>query len=155
MDIEFDDGNSGFWEARLVHALALQAAREAARDGDAALLAFLKEVSLAHLNRPEYASLLADAGVRDTHWPTFSLFSQSWRRSLGPSQTEEDLSAQRSAALERADRAESSAFDAMAEAAGMERERDHWQSEAARLRAEMQVLQEQLARAPRGGPTED
>jgi hypothetical protein len=81
--------------------------------------------------------------------------NQFWRRTLGPSQQEEELSAQRGEALERAERAEASAFDAMAEAAQVAHERDHWQAEAERLKAI--VAQFEAAQAPVGDgePRED
>ena len=155
MDIEFDNDEAGFWEARLVLAMATQFSGGTLREGDAALLSFLKDASLAQMNRTEYASVLKEAGIRDGVWPSWSLVNQLWRRTLGPSQLEEDLSAQRSEALERADRAESSAFDAMAEAAQTARERDHLQEEVDRLKAALKALETQLARATPGEARED
>ena len=155
MDIEFDDGDAGFWEARAVYAMAGGFHPGQQREGDGALVDFLKEASLAHMNREEYAALRAAAGVRDGEWPSWSLINQFWRRTFGASQLEEDLSAQRSEALARAERAERSVFDALAEAADLTADRDHWRAEAERLAAQVATLEVQLARPVPGEPIED
>ena len=64
--------------------------------------------------------------------------------SLGPSRLEEDLSTQRSEALERADRAERSAFEALAETARIVRERDRLKAETERLQQEVARLESEL-----------
>ena len=79
MDIEFDDDESGFWEARAVYAMASGFHPGHQRDGDRALVDFLKEASLAHMNREAYAELRAAAGVRDGVWPSWSLLNHLWR----------------------------------------------------------------------------
>ncbi len=155
MDIEFDDDDSGFWQARAVHAMASRSLAGAARDGDRELMKFLEEASLEHLQREDYAKLRASFGLRDSEWPVWSLMNQFWRRTLGPSQQEEELSAQRGEALERAERAEASAFDAMAETAQVAHERDHWQAEAARLKALVEQLEAAQSQAADGEARED
>ena len=155
MDIEFDDDDAGFWEARAVYAMVSGFHPGQQREGDRALVDFLKEASLAHMNREAYAGLRAAAGVRDGVWPSWSLLSQVWRRSFGASQLEEELSAQRSEALARAERAEHAVFDALADAADVAAERDHWRAEAERLTAQIATLEVQLARPVPGEPIED
>jgi hypothetical protein len=144
MNIEFDDGESGFWEARTLYDMALHYVAKSQQAGDQALLEFLKDAALSHMNRAEYAALREDVGVSNPEWPDWSIVNHFWRRALGPSRLEEDLSAQRSAALERADRAERSAFEALAETTRIARERDRLQAETERLRQEVARLEAEL-----------
>jgi len=137
MNIEFDDGESGFWEARTLYGMALHHVGKSHQAGDDALLEFLKDAALSHMNRAEYAQLRERVGVSEPEWPTWSIVNNFWRRTLGPSRLEEDLSTQRSEALERADRAERSAFEALAETTRIARERDRLAAEIERLRAEL------------------
>lgn len=152
MNIDFDDGESGFWEARTLYAMATHYVVKSPQEGDEALLEFLKDASLAHMNRAEYAVLREQVGISDPEWPTWSLVNNFWRRTLGPSRLEEDLSQQRSAALERADRAERSAFEALAETTRIGRERDQLKAEVERLRASVATLEAALAGAATSAP---
>lgn len=140
MNVEFDDGESGFWEARALYAMATHYVVKSPQDGDEALLDFLKDAALTHMNRPEYHKLREEVGISEPEWPSWSLVNNFWRRTLGPSRREEDLSEQRSAALERAERAERSAFEALAEAARVARDRDQLKAEIERLRQELAGL---------------
>jgi len=142
MNIDFDDGESGFWEARTLYAMATHYVVKSPQEGDEALLDFLKDAALTHMNRLEYAKLREEVGISEPEWPTWSLVNNFWRRTLGPSRLEEDLSQQRSAALERADRAERSAFEALAETARIGRDRDHLKAEVERLRQELARIAE-------------
>lgn len=144
MNIEFDDGESGFWEARTLYDMALHYVAKSQQAGDQALLEFLKDAALSHMNRPEYAKLREDVGVSNPEWPDWSIVNNFWRRALGPSRLEEDLSTQRSAALERADRAERSAFEALAETTRIARERDRLKAENERLQQEITRLEAEL-----------
>ncbi|MGE3772210.1 MAG: hypothetical protein AB7I32_04755 [Gammaproteobacteria bacterium] len=144
MNIDFDDGESGFWEARTLYAMATHYVVKSPQEGDEALLDFLKDAALSHMNRIEYAKLREEVGISEPEWPTWSLVNNFWRRTLGPSRLEEDLSQQRSAALERADRAERSAFEALAETARIGRDRDQLKAEVERLRKEVARLEEDL-----------
>ena len=137
MNIDFDDGESGFWEARTLYAMTTHYVVKSPQEGDEALLDFLKDAALTHMNRAEYAGLREQVGISEPEWPSWSVVSNFWRRTLGPSRREEDLSSQRSAALERAERAERSAFEALAETARMGRDRDHLKEEVARLEEEL------------------
>ena len=141
MKIDFDEGEPGFFEARAAIAV-VHFAQNAELDVDARdLLEFLGEAASAHLNRPEFEALRAEHGIRGEVWPTFSVLKQLWRRTVGPSAVESSLSRQRSEALERAERAEHSAFEALAETAKVARERDQAISEATRLRREIDALE--------------
>lgn len=144
MNIEFDDGESGFWEARTLYDMALHYVAKSQQAGDHALLEFLKDAALSHMNRAEYATLRKDVGVSNPEWPDWSIVNNFWRRALGPSRLEEDLSTQRSEALERADRAERSAFEALAETARIARERDRLKAETERLQQEVARLESEL-----------
>ena len=141
MNIEFEDGEAGFFEARALHRAA-QAARGASEDeGARECLDFLDEAALQHLQRPEFAALREQHGLGDhSHWPNFSMLRHFWRQTLGASQLESHLSEQRSEALARAERAEHSAFDALAETARVERERDRALAELADARRELAHL---------------
>lgn len=141
MNIEFEDGEAGFFEARALHRAA-QAARGASEDeGARECLEFLDEAALQHLQRPEFAALREQHGLGDhSHWPNFSMLRHFWRQTLGASQLESHLSEQRSEALARAERAEHSAFDALAETARVERERDRALAELADARRELAHL---------------
>jgi hypothetical protein len=137
MNIEFDDGDAGFWEARTIYDMAAHYVTKSEQAGDVQLLEFLKDAALSHMNRLEYAALREEVGTSVPEWPSWSLVNNFWRRTLGPSKIEEDLSAQRSEALDRADRAERSAFEALAETTRIARDRDRLAAEIERLRAEL------------------
>lgn len=128
MDIRFGDGEEGYHEARaLLGLLGLAEAADPAASAEIKLLDDLREAATRHCARPEFAALEATAPApRDLARETW------WRALLGPSRREVLLSAQRSEALERASRAERSAFEALAETARVARERDELK---ARLRA--------------------
>lgn len=141
MNIDFDTGEAGFFEARTLHRV-VQAARSVATDDDTReLLDFLAEAADQHLQRPEFATLRDRHGVGDSPpWPNFSMLKHFWRQTLGSSQVESSLSEQRSEALARAERAEHSAFEALAETARIERERDRALAEIAALKRELAGL---------------
>ena len=89
MNIDFDDGESGFWEARTLYAMATHYVVKSPQEGDEALLDFLKDAALTHMNRLEYAKLREEVGISEPEWPTWSLVNNFWRRTLGPSRLEE------------------------------------------------------------------
>jgi hypothetical protein len=141
MKIDFGDGGSGFFEARAVHR-AVREARGAVQDETAReFLAFLDEVALTHLQRPEFAALREQHGTGEDSWPSFSMLKHLWRQTMGAQQFENSLSEQRSEALARAERAEHSAFRALADAARMERERDRALAEIAALKQQLEAAQ--------------
>ncbi|MGH8595307.1 MAG: hypothetical protein ACREXT_01465, partial [Gammaproteobacteria bacterium] len=114
--------------------MVVRAAFAAEPDVDArSLLDFLQDSAKTHLARPEYGELRDKHGLGSAPWPSFSMTKHFWRRLFGPSQRESTLSQQRGEALERAERAEHSAFEALAETARVARERDQARSDLARL----------------------
>lgn len=141
MKIDFDEGESGFFEARAVHR-AVRESRGAVHDESAReFLAFLDEVALSHLQRPEFTTLREKHGMGEDAWPNFSMLKHLWRQTVGAQQLENSLSEQRSEALARAERAEHSAFQALADAARMERERDRALNEVETLKRQLEAAQ--------------
>lgn len=152
MNIDYEDDESGFWQARAVHAMASAWRPSEVREGDQALRNFLLDASRQHMAREDYAELVAAYGTADAAWPRWSLAQHLWRRLTGRSQLENELSVQREEAVERAERAELEAFDAVADATHAAHERDALIAEVAGLRHEIERLEEALARAiPRDG----
>lgn len=131
MKLQFEQGRAGFDEATEVLAL-VRLAREEGSPGahDQALLDSLERAARGWLARPEYDSLAG--GGSEAPLPARRGLRARLRAWLGPSRRELDLAAQRAAALERAARAERSAFEALAESARAAQERDE---ALARLRA--------------------
>ena len=150
MNIDYEDDESGFWQARAVHAMARAwQPQQQQREGDRALVEFLLESSQQHMAREEYASLLAAHGTADAHWPRWSLAQHLWRRLTGHTQLETELSVQREEAVERAERAELEVFDAVADATHAAHERDALIAEVAELRHEIERLEKALGAAGR------
>ena len=121
MQLEFASGEDGLREAR-----ALEQLVQLARDADPAdshqvqlldLLARTCETRLAGKHAPA-------AAATGGNW---------WRRLWGPSRRELMLSEQRNEALARAERAERSAFESLAETARVARERDELKARVAEL----------------------
>lgn len=125
MHIEFAEGDNGFHEARSLLQIVRDAqAQEPSSSAVLQLLDVLRETAESHMARAEFADQRAQAGTLvDT--PAEQRGIGGWWRALrGPSRREVMLSEQRSAALQRAQRAETSAFEALAETARVARERD-------------------------------
>lgn len=142
MQISFSEGETGFHEALALRRVVRHAV--ASDPGDAAeiqMLDALQAAAEAALARPEYAPLVAAAETQPDEAPAGRGW---WRRLFGPSRREMLLSAQRGAALERAQRAEQSSFEALAETARVARERDE-------ARARITELEQALAEARRQG----
>ncbi|MCB1745813.1 MAG: hypothetical protein H6977_05415 [Gammaproteobacteria bacterium] len=124
MHIEFAAGDAGFREAWALARIArLVQEYGAVGSAEVQLLDTLLALGDAHIARPEFAELRAamgdvEDGIEEGAGDGF------WRSLFGPSRREVMLSEQRSAALERAERAERSAFEALAETARVARERD-------------------------------
>lgn len=143
MRIEFDEGDSGFWEARALYAITRRATTEARSTADLEFIDFLIDTALAHMDRPEFADLRANARPLE-HEGWLMNMRQVWRRLSGPSRLEAELSSQRSAALDRAERAEHSAFEALAETARVGRERDEARAQVEKLKKEVAGLEAEL-----------
>lgn len=141
MKLDFDEGEAGFFEARLLHRF-IQHARIGVQDEEMLdLLEFMDESANTHMRLAEFAVLFDKHGSGDETWPNFSVLKHLWRQTIGSSQVEASLAEQRSAALARAERAEQSAFEALAEMAKIERERDIARIEVEKLRKELAALQ--------------
>ena len=147
MNIDYEDDESGFWQARAVHAMASAWQSQATRPADRELVAFLLESANAQMAREEYAELRDTCGTRDIPWPRWSLAQHLWRRLFGHSELETTLSLQREEAVERAERAELEVFDAVAEASHLSHERDALHADVERLKAEVARLEVALKAA--------
>lgn len=137
MQITFNEGEAGYREARALQAIARYARSCDPHDGaEMQVIDVLQAAAEDVTARPEFASLAAadDGGG----WPGER--ESLWRRWFGPSRREQLLSEQRGAALERAERAEQSSFEALGETARIARERDE-------ARARIVELEQALAEA--------
>jgi len=124
MDIRFSDGPAGVDEARAVQALLANLPEEV----DAPLMRLRERLALAAAAHPH--------GVRADDAESAGF----WRNLFGPSKRELDLAWQRGAALERAERAERSSFESLAETARVARERDEARARIAQLEREVAEL---------------
>ena len=141
MNIDFADGDLGFHEARALLAIAREATLdEFDDDAQAAVLDALKTAGEVHLARPEFAALRADFAVDASARGAAAQEDAWWGRLFGPTRREQQLAAQRSAALERAGRAELSSFEALAETTRVARERDAAHARIAELEIELHAL---------------
>ena len=77
MNLEFDDGDAGFWEARTIYDMAAHYVTKSEQAGDVQLLEFLKDAALSHMNRLEYAALREEVGTSVPEWPAASVSSAS------------------------------------------------------------------------------
>ena len=125
MEIKFADGEAGFHEASALQAIGRYALDcDPTDSNEIQVISTLQATGDQYVTRAEFDSLrervekqLAGTSNAGTH-------GSIWRILFGPSRREILLSAQRSAALGRAERAEQSSFDALAEMAQIARERD-------------------------------
>jgi hypothetical protein len=135
---EFSDGPKGYIQAeslvRIVRRLRTTA------DSDQ-LCDELERSALDHLkdSGSELARVRELIDVEAPTWPARAF--AAWHRFWGPSSREMELSKQRGDALERAERAEHSSFEALAEMAKVERERDAAGKEIAILRQRIDRLE--------------
>lgn len=141
MDISFEEGAPGFHEARAVLAIARATPREEfAAEHETAVLDALKTAGEVHLAREQFTALRAEFEVDDSARGAAAEEDGWWARLFGPSRREQLLAAQRSAALERASRAELSSFEALAETTRVARERDAARARIAELERELYAL---------------
>lgn len=131
MKIEFSEGTNGIAEVECLLRIAcrLPMTPQANR-----LRETLERSAFDHLvdNGVELARLRALVAAETSSWLT--RMTIVWQRFWGPSSHEMALSKQRSDALERADRAERSSFEALAEMAQVGRERDAARREVEEMR---------------------
>ncbi len=141
MDIGFDEGAAGFHQARALLVIAREASLdEFDAEHQAAVLDALKTAAEVQLARPEFAALRAQFAIDESARGAAAEEDAWWARWFGPSRREQQLAAQRSAALERAGRAELSSFEALAETTRVARERDAARARIAELEHELYEL---------------
>ena len=140
MEIRFAGGTAGFEEARALATIARCATdAELTHSHEIQVLDTLRASAEACLARAEFSALATSAEARDGAASDAAPGGGFWGMFFGPSRRERLLSEQRIAALERAERAERSSFEALAETARVARERD-----AARVRiAELELALDQ------------
>lgn len=125
MKVEFQEGAAGFDEAMELLAMVRLAREHGRGTHDEALLGELEHCARGFIAREEFAALAAAPDSPAPGGPEAA--PGPWavlRQWLGPSRRELELALQRKAALDRAQRAERSAFEALAETARVARERD-------------------------------
>ncbi len=132
MKINFNKNINGFQEARKLRLILEHYAHSDIADKTTQLFiqSLLEELDI-FLTQPEFMkfnhSAKPDSSFFDAQTPDnkfISIFVNMWRTLSGPSKRELLLSKQRQELLERAERAEIMAFDAIAETAEVGRERD-------------------------------
>jgi len=132
MKIEFEKDIVGFQEARKLKMILEHYANSDATDKSTLLLieAILEQIEN-FISAPEFKSLSKDINNDDATYrlqeESLSFLSRliaSLRSIFGPTKKEILLSKQRQELLERAERAESMAFDALSETVSIARERD-------------------------------
>ena len=123
MEVTFSPGQAGYSEAVALQAVARYAqSAEPADSTEIQLIDQLRSAAEAWVVRPEYAHLSGKAGIAEPASPRAG--GGLWQWLFGPGRREILLSEQRNLALERALRAERSAFESIAESAEVGRERD-------------------------------
>jgi hypothetical protein len=138
MKIDFAAGEAGFREAHSLYRI-LRHVRDL-RIADSDLLAIIDTLCdrcEAHLAEAEFAALMATLETIVPAELSSGGPSGIWRNLFGPSRREMKLSAQRIAALERAERAERSSFESLGETARVARERDDTMARIHELEAEL------------------
>ncbi len=132
MKINFNKNINGFQEARKLRLILEHYAHSDIADKTTQLFiqSLLEELDI-FLTQPEFKkfnhSAKPDSSFLDAQNPDnklISIFVNIWRTLTGPSKRELLLSKQRQELIERAERAEIMAFDAIAETAEVGRERD-------------------------------
>lgn len=142
MKVQFEHGVAGFDEAMEVLAL-VRVVRENTRPGshDEALLGALEDGAREWVGREEFAALRGASPLPADDRPASRRLRSLLREFIGPSRRELTLAAQRSAALERVQSAERSAFEALAETARVGRERDEALVQVLRLEQRLAELE--------------
>ncbi len=124
MEINFADGEAGFLEAQALQVIARYAADSDTGDShEIQVIDTLRASAVAHTARSEFDAL-RERGEDQVGDARSGARQSFWRTLLGPSRRELRLSEERRAALGRAERAEQTSFDALAETARVARERD-------------------------------
>jgi hypothetical protein len=138
MKIEFEKDIAGFQEARKLKMILEHYAHSDATDKPTLLLieSIIEQIEI-FISDPEFNSLIRDISIDDDAYRLqeessgfLSGLIASLRSITGPTKKEMLLSKQRQELLERAERAESMAFQALAETVKIARERDALQNKA-------------------------
>lgn len=144
MKIEFETDINGYQEARKFKLLVESIRKHEELDQSLNSLASSLQSQLQEfLSKPEFSEF-SDGGTDELFTSShdestgFSI-AKLFRDFFGPSKREVELSKQRQALIERAEHAETSAFEALAETADIGRERDD-------LREKLKQLEAQLAK---------
>ncbi len=148
MKIEFETDINGYQEARKFKLLIDSILKNERLDHSLSSLATSIQSQLNEfLSNPEFADF-HDGSKDDTYTSSHDEsagegLSKLFRSFFGPSKRELELSRQRQALIERAEHAENSAFEALAETADIGRERDELKNKLKQLESEIAKLQEQ------------
>ena len=148
MKIEFETDINGYQEARKFKLLIESILKHEGLDQSLSSLAYsLLEQLQDFLSNPKFADF-TDAGSRESFSGSHEEsdgdgISGLFKGLLGPSKREIELSKQRQELIARAEHAEHSAFEALAETAEIGRERDE-------LREKLKQLEAQLKQADPG-----
>ena len=145
MKIEFETDINGYQEARKFKLLIDSILKhEELNQSLNSLASSLQEQLREFLSNPEFADF-ADGGSEDHYTSSHDEdisggIIKSLRGLFGPSKREIELSKQRQALIARAEHAEHSAFEALAETAEIDRDRD-------RLKEKLKQLEARLAKS--------
>ncbi len=125
MEIKFADGEAGFHEASALQAIGRYALDcDPTDSNEIQVISTLQAAGDQYVTRAEFDSLRERVEKQSADTSRTGTRDSVWRILFGPSRRELLLSEQRSAALGRAERAEQSSFDALAETARIARDRD-------------------------------
>ena len=125
MEINFADGEAGFYEAQALQTIARYAADSDPVDSnEIQVIDALRAAGVTYTARSEFGALRELDDEQTGAAPRTGVPESFWRMLFGPSRRELRLSEERRAALGRAERAEQTSFDALAETARVARERD-------------------------------
>ncbi|MEQ8426375.1 MAG: hypothetical protein RLT87_07730 [Gammaproteobacteria bacterium] len=147
MKIEFETDINGYQEARKFISLIDTMLKHEAVDASLQSFAMTIRSQLEEfISRPEFSQF--EAGTDSDRYsashdesPTEGV-ARFMRFFMGPSRREQELSRQRYELIERAERAENSAFEALAETATVGRERDDLKARLKQLEAELAKYRE-------------
>ena len=142
MEIKFADGEAGFHEASALQAIGRYALDcDPTDSNELQVISTLRAAGDQYVTRDEFSGLRERVEKQSADASKAGTRDSIWRILFGPSRRELLLSEQRSAALGRAERAEQSSFEALAEMARIARERDAALAQAAELEKSLNAAQ--------------
>ncbi len=148
MKIEFETDINGYQEARkFISLIDIMLKHEAV---DTSLQSFASTIRAQleeFIAKPEFSQFHADHDTAERYTASHDEspgegLTRFMRFLLGPGRREQELSRQRYELIERAERAENSAFEALAETASIGRERDELKARLKTLEAELRKYRE-------------